>query len=45
MLSRPQTGGFKDGRGEFYGQEDLDGRAVLVRFVISEITADSARFE
>lgn len=45
MLSRPQSGGFKDGRGKFYGQEDLDGRAILVRFVISDITADSARFE
>lgn len=44
-LSRPQFGGFKDGRGEFYGQEDLDGRAILVRFVISDISADSARFE
>lgn len=45
VLSRPQTGGFKDGRGEFYGQEELDGRAILVRFVISDISADSARFE
>ena len=45
MLSRPQFGGFRDGRGEFYGQEELDGRAILVRFVISDITADSARFE
>lgn len=44
-LTRPVYGGFRDGRGEFYGQEDLDGRAILVRFVISEISADSARFE
>ena len=45
MLSRPVFGGFREGRGEFYGMEDLGGRAVLVRFVISDITADSARFE
>ena len=44
-LTRPVHGGFRDGRGEFYGQEDLDGRAILVRFVISRTTADSARFE
>lgn len=44
-LTRPVYGGFRNGRGEFYGQEDLDGRAVLVRFVISQTSADSARFE
>ena len=44
-LTRPVHGRFRDGRGEFYGEEDLDGKAILVRFVISEISADSARFE
>lgn len=44
-LTRPVHGAFRDGRGEFFGEEDIDGRAILVRFVISEITADSARFE
>ena len=44
-LSPPTIGGFKDGRGEFYAQEMLDGRAILVRFVISDVTADSCRFE
>ncbi|MDH5823573.1 hypothetical protein QFW77_11305 [Luteimonas sp. RD2P54] len=44
-MGRPIFGGFRDGRGEFYGQDDLDGRAILVRFVISDITHDSARFE
>lgn len=44
-LSPPTIGGFKDGRGEFYNQETFDGRAVLVRFVISDITGDSVRFE
>lgn len=44
-LSPPSIGGFKNGRGEFYSQETLDGRAILVRFVISDIGADSCRFE
>jgi hypothetical protein len=34
-----------DGRGEFFSQETLNGRAILVRFVISDITPDSCRFE
>jgi hypothetical protein len=41
----PTTGGFSNGRGEFYDQEVYDGRAVLVRFVISDVTPVSARFE
>lgn len=45
VLTRPVHGGFRNGRGEFFGQEDIDGRVVLVRFVIAGITADSARFE
>ena len=44
-LSPPTTGEFKDGRGEFYSQETLDGRAIFVRFVISDITPTSVRFE
>jgi hypothetical protein len=44
-LSRPVYGGFRDGRGEFFGQEELDGRMIFVRFIISEVTTDSARFE
>jgi hypothetical protein len=44
-LSPPSIGEFKDGRGEFFAQESLDGRAILVRFVISVVTPDSCRFE
>lgn len=44
-MSPPTIGEFRNGRGEFFAQETLDGRAVLVRFVISEITPDSCRFE
>ncbi|GAO01910.1 hypothetical protein [Anaeromyxobacter sp. PSR-1] len=44
-LGPPTVGEFKDGRGEFYSMETMDGRAVLVRFVVSDVTADSCRFE
>ena len=44
-LSQPTIGEFKDGRGEFYDQEDFNGRAVLVRFVIMPVDADTIRFE
>ena len=45
VMSPPTIGEFKNGRGEFYAQETLDGRAISVRFVISNITANSCRFE
>jgi hypothetical protein len=44
-LSQPTIGEFKDGRGEFFDQETFNGRAILVRFVISDITPHSCRFE
>lgn len=44
-LTQPAIGEFENGRGEFFAQETLDGRAIYVRFVISDITADSCRFE
>jgi hypothetical protein len=44
-LAPPTIGEFKNGRGEFYSQDTLGGRAILVRFVISDITANSCRFE
>jgi hypothetical protein len=45
VLSQPTVGEFKNGRGEFYDQETLNGRAIFVRFVISDITPNSCRFE
>ncbi|MEO8017455.1 MAG: hypothetical protein ABI769_06555 [Pseudomonadota bacterium] len=44
-MSPPSIGEFKNGRGEFYSQETLDGRAILVRFVIHDITASAVHFE
>jgi hypothetical protein len=45
MLTQPAIGEFKEGRGEFFNQDTLNGRSILVRFVISEITPTSCRFE
>ena len=44
-LAQPMIGEFKNGRGEFYDQETFDGRAIYVRFVISDITPNSCHFE
>jgi len=44
-LAQPTIGEFKNGRGEFYDQETFNGRVILVRFVISDITPTSCRFE
>jgi hypothetical protein len=40
-LSSPIIGEFKDGRAELFSQDTLGGRAILVRGVWSDITADS----
>jgi hypothetical protein len=45
LLATPAIGAFEDGRGAFYSQEDVGGRAILSRFVISDITPTSCRFE
>jgi hypothetical protein len=44
-MTPPVFGEFKNGRGEFFGQDTLDGRAIFVKFVISNLTPDSWRFE
>jgi hypothetical protein len=44
-MSPPVIGEFKNGRGEFFGQESFNGRTIYVRFVISDITPSSCRFE
>jgi hypothetical protein len=44
-MAIPTVGEFKEGRGEFYAQETLGGRSILVRFVISEFSRESAHFE
>jgi hypothetical protein len=44
-LSPPAIGEFKNGRGEFYDQESFNGRTILVRLGVSDITPDSCRFD
>ncbi|HKD82631.1 MAG TPA: hypothetical protein VKH81_23275 [Candidatus Angelobacter sp.] len=44
-LGIPGIGEFKNGRGEFYDQEEINGKEVLVRFSIWKITADTAQSE
>jgi hypothetical protein len=41
----PQVGQFRDGRGEFYGQDTLDGRSIYVRFVWTNTTSRAPHFE
>ena len=46
MLTAPLYGGFdRRGRGAFYGQDMLDGRAILVRFLMTQVSPNEARFE
>jgi hypothetical protein len=40
-LGVPTVGEFRNGRGEFYDQETFNGRAVFVRFIISDVTPNS----
>src|ERR1051326_1902297 len=44
-LGTPGIGEFKNGRGEFYDQEEFGGRMILVRQIFFDITKDSYRFE
>lgn len=44
-FSIPMFGSFTQGRGEFYGQEALGEMHVFTRFVYSDITATSCRWE
>lgn len=44
-LSVPTVGEFKNGRGEFFDQEDFNGRIIQVRNVWTDITPNSCRFE
>ena len=46
VLTEPVFGSFDGrGRGLFYGQDTLDGRTILVRFVITQVSSNEARFE
>ena len=44
-LTRPVAGRFTNGQGEFYGDDTLNGKPIRVRFIISQLTTGSWRFE
>ena len=44
-LDAPMIGEFRDGRGEFYGQDRFEGLAILLRFIWTRTSADACRWE
>lgn len=44
-VGEPVRGHFSAGAGVFYGDDTHDGKAIKVRFVWSQITADGAKWE
>ena len=46
VLTAPVFGAFDNrGRGMFYGQDTLDGRTILVRFIVDWVSPNEAHFE
>lgn len=46
VLTAPVFGSFDGrGRGAFYGQDSIDGRTILVRFIVAVVSPNEARFE
>ncbi|HYL98394.1 MAG TPA: hypothetical protein VEZ90_05520 [Blastocatellia bacterium] len=45
ILGVPLIGEFKEGQGQFYAQDNIDGQAMYVRYIWSEIAKSSAHFE
>jgi hypothetical protein len=44
-IEPPQIGEFKNGRGEFYAQDMLDGKSILVRYVWTNTNTGTPHFE
>lgn len=45
IIDPPQVGEFKDGRGEFYAQDTINGKTILIRFVWTNMTTSTPHFE
>lgn len=44
-LDAPVIGRFHEGAGTFYAEDTLEGRPILVRFIWSDITSNSAKWQ
>jgi hypothetical protein len=45
IMDPPQIGEFKNGRGEFYAQDMLNGKSILIRFIWTNTTTNMPHFE
>src|SRR5215470_5627270 len=45
IATPPQMGEFKDGKGEFYGQDTLNGKLIFVRYAWSGLSTNTPHFE
>src|SRR5512142_691375 len=45
LITPPQVGSFKNGQGEFYGQDTLNGKVIYVRFIWSKTNTNRPHFE
>jgi len=44
-VSPPNVGEFRNGRGEFFAQDTLNGKSMLNRYIWSQIASSSPRYE
>jgi len=44
-LDPPQVGEFKNGRGDFYAQDTINGRTILIRYDWTNLTTGTPHFE
>ena len=45
IMDPPQVGEFRDGRGEFFAQDTINGKTILIRFVWTNMTTGTPHFE
>ena len=45
IIDPPQVGEFKNGRGEFYAQDTINGKTILIRFVWTNMNTGTPHFE